>query len=162
MVSGRFASSHSTSWIFSGIIASNILNGVARLKDVLRDVLNARAINLLGRSLHFKIIFHYVHDGSSAEVKNYSFVIVYLLRSLWNSESFSLSKSLSVIEQGFVEGVLKWFGEDLGPILLVWIIVVGETVEGMDAHETARSFWCVCPISAVFHALGGCHMVHIG
>ncbi len=55
---------------------------MTRLKDLLRDVFNARAIDLLWRGLHFKIIFHYVHDGSAAEVKNYSFVIVYLLRGL--------------------------------------------------------------------------------
>ena len=157
----RFPSCLRTSWISSRIIASNILNCVTGLKDLLRDVFNAGSIDLLGRRLHIEIVFHYVNDRGAAEVENYTLVIMYFLRRLWNPESLSWGKSLSIIEKRFVESVLERLGENLGGVFFVRIIVISEAVECMDAHEASWSLRSISPVGAVLQAWGCCHVVHI-
>lgn len=96
VVNRRF-SCERASCMITRVIISNILNGLAGLKDLLRDVFNARTIDLLGRGLHIEIIFHDVHDRSASEVEHYSLVVVYLLGGLGNSESLSWSEGLGII-----------------------------------------------------------------
>ena len=134
------------------VIISDILNGLAGLKDLLRDVFNARTIDLLERGFHIEIIFHDVHDRSASEVEHYSLVVVYLLGSLGNSESLSRSEGLSIIEGRFVEGVLKGLSEDFGVILLMWCVIVGKTIKCVNAHKTARTLRGIRPICAVLQA----------
>ena len=80
-----------------------------------------------------------MHDGRAGVVEDDALVVVDFVGRLRNPEGPRRGKRLFIIQLRFVEGILKWFVENLGCIFLVRRVVVSESVQDMHAHEAARA-----------------------
>lgn len=65
-----------------------------RLEDLLREVLDRRAVDGPGRRVHIPLILCDAHDGGAAEIKDKAFVLENLLRGLQNTSRLSRGHGL--------------------------------------------------------------------